>query len=339
MAAGSPPTNVDLEESQQAETLRVIIPFAVLAVLAVCARFVARRIQKLRYGLDDYLMVQLGSGKHVAAVPLENIPLYLKCLFAYELIYASAILTIKLCILSFYRRIFAVAEFKILSSIVVAVVIAWWIAVVLVSIFSCHPINGFWDATVKPRCINTEAFFVGNAVPNIVTDIIILLLPIRMIWRLRVSKDQKLALSFVFMLGGLVIISSCIRLREQFKVHDPDFTWAMNGTVIWTSLEPSFAVISACLPTLRPLAMRIFPTRFSSNAHSGVGQAYPRYTAGSEGTGSERGFNTSSSTSERDCRMKTTATSDHRTIDPERDTVLLNQISVRKDIHLKSEKA
>ena len=126
-----------------------------------------------------------------------------QCLFAYELIYASAILTIKLCILSFYRRIFAVAEFKILSSIVVAVVIAWWIAIVLVSIFSCHPINGFWDATVKPRCINTEAFFVGNAVPNIVTDIIILLLPIRMIWRLHVSRDQKLALSFVFMLGGL----------------------------------------------------------------------------------------------------------------------------------------
>ena len=57
MAAGSLPPNVDLEESQQAETLRVIIPFAVLAVLAVCARFVARRIQKLRYELDDYLSV------------------------------------------------------------------------------------------------------------------------------------------------------------------------------------------------------------------------------------------------------------------------------------------
>lgn len=240
MAVG-PPASVDLQESQQSMTLKIIIPFAALAIMAVLARFLARNIQKLHYELDDYLsvvgviltlgcftlsckMVQLGSGKHLAAVPIENVPLYLKCLFAYELIYASAILTIKLCIISFYRRVFATAEFKMLSSIVAMVVIAWWIAVILVSIFSCHPINGFWDTSIKSSCINTEAFFVGNAVPNIVTDAIILLLPIRRIWRLHVSKDQKLALSFVFMLGGLVIISSCIRLREQFKVHDPDFT-------------------------------------------------------------------------------------------------------------------
>lgn len=126
-----------------------------------------------------------------------------QCLFAYELIYASAILTIKLCIISFYRRVFATADFKMWSSIVAIIVIAWWIAVILVSIFSCHPVNGFWDTSSRITCINTEAFYVGNAVPNIATDVIILLLPIRMIWHLHVSKDQKLALSFVFMLGGL----------------------------------------------------------------------------------------------------------------------------------------
>lgn len=74
MAAGSPPANVDLEESQQAETLRVIIPFAVLAVLAVCARFVARRIQKLHYGLDDYLSV--------AGLVRKNLPSFFPSLFS-----------------------------------------------------------------------------------------------------------------------------------------------------------------------------------------------------------------------------------------------------------------
>lgn len=109
---------------------------------------------------------------------------------------------------------------------------------------------------------------------------------------------------------------------------------AMSGCVIWTSLEPSLAVISACLPTLRPLAMRIILQRFSSNAHVGITQAYPRPTAGSQGA-----FNTSNlhSHSERGYRVKTTASSDRRTFDPERDTFLLNQISVRKDIHLVTE--
>ena len=118
--------------------------------------------------------------------------------------YATAILTIKLSILSLYRRIFSVQRFRLLANCIASIVLAWWIAVLLVSIFSCHPINGFWDRTIKNfRCINTKEFFVGNAVPNIVTDIIILTLPIREVWRLHAQRHQKIALSFIFLLGSL----------------------------------------------------------------------------------------------------------------------------------------
>lgn len=91
----TPVTNVDLSESQQDVTLKATIPFAVLAVIAVICRFIARRIQKLRLEFDDYMslaalilslgcfilsmeMTHLGSGKHIAAVPLANIPKYFK---------------------------------------------------------------------------------------------------------------------------------------------------------------------------------------------------------------------------------------------------------------------
>ena len=91
----TPTTNVDLRESQQDVTLKATIPFAVLAVIAVICRFISRRIQKLRFEFDDYMslaaliftlgcftlsmeMTRLGSGKHIAAVPLENIPQYFK---------------------------------------------------------------------------------------------------------------------------------------------------------------------------------------------------------------------------------------------------------------------
>jgi hypothetical protein len=90
-----------------------------------------------------------------------------------------------------------------MSSIVGGIVVAWWIAVVLVSLFSCDPINGFWDHNITSKCINTMHFFIGNEVPNIFTDIVILILPIRMIWRLNMSKDQKISLSFIFLLGSL----------------------------------------------------------------------------------------------------------------------------------------
>ena len=91
----TPTTNVDLGASRQDVTLKATIPFAVLAVTAVVCRFISRRIQNLRFEFDDYMslagliftlgcfalsmeMTHLGSGKHVAAVPLGNIPQYFK---------------------------------------------------------------------------------------------------------------------------------------------------------------------------------------------------------------------------------------------------------------------
>lgn len=87
--------NIDLHESQQKATLAAIIPVIIIAAASVICRFVARRLQKLKLGLDDYLilvglvftigcfslsveMVHLGSGKHLLTVPLDNITIYLK---------------------------------------------------------------------------------------------------------------------------------------------------------------------------------------------------------------------------------------------------------------------
>lgn len=41
------------------------------------------------------------------------------------------------------------------------------------------------------------------SVPNIVTDLIMLLLPMPVIWRLKLPTKQKIALTGVFLLGSL----------------------------------------------------------------------------------------------------------------------------------------
>lgn len=91
------PSDVNLEASQQGVTLKATIPFAIIAVIAVICRFVSRKIQVTRYEFDDYMivvglvftlgcftismkMVNLGSGKHLATVPVTNGPQYYKVL-------------------------------------------------------------------------------------------------------------------------------------------------------------------------------------------------------------------------------------------------------------------
>ena len=75
------------------------------------------------------------------------------------------------------------------------------------TIAQCRPVQGFWDKSIVSRCsVNVYAFFIGNAVPNIVTDWALLILPIPYIWRLHQVRVQKIALCGVFMLGGLYVL-------------------------------------------------------------------------------------------------------------------------------------
>lgn len=90
-----------------------------------------------------------------------------------------------------------------LTNVVGFIVLAWGLAILLVSIFSCHPINGFWDITIPSVCINTRNFFIGNSVPNICMDVFILALPVRKVWHLKISLKSKIAVSGLFLLGGL----------------------------------------------------------------------------------------------------------------------------------------
>jgi hypothetical protein len=64
-------------------------------------------------------------------------------------------------------------------------------------------LEGFWDVTIPHRCIDQIKFELIAAILNIVTDFVIMVLPLPTIWSLQLPKRQKWALSGVFMLGTL----------------------------------------------------------------------------------------------------------------------------------------
>ena len=127
-----------------------------------------------------------------------------------EILYTLSLVAIKISILQLYRSIFPGRGFIITTNVVGAGVIAWGIAVILVSIFQCNPVRGEWDLTVPATCISLEHFYIGNAVPNIVMDAIILALPIQNVWALQMSLRQKYVVSGLFLLGGLYVPINCV---------------------------------------------------------------------------------------------------------------------------------
>lgn len=126
--------------------------------------------------------------------------------FVEEILYSLTLPLIKISILFLYHSLFPGKFMKLSCYVLGAFTVAWAIAILLVTIFSCEPIHGFWDGFMMnppPKCINNTNFFIGNSVSNIIADIAILCLPVREVLHLKMTAKTKAAVLSMFLLGGL----------------------------------------------------------------------------------------------------------------------------------------
>lgn len=89
----------------------------------------------------------------------------------------------------------------------IALVIAWGAATFLAAALQCRPLAAVWDPTIHGECFNTEQYILGIQGVNIALDFAILLLPIRPVWGLHRPWQDKMALSAVFLVGTLLVVS------------------------------------------------------------------------------------------------------------------------------------
>ena len=67
---------------------------------------------------------------------------------------------------------------------------------------NCRPIQANWDHTIEDaKCGNQRAGWLGTGVANIITDVIILSLPMPSVWDLQLPTRTKVAVLGVFGLG------------------------------------------------------------------------------------------------------------------------------------------
>lgn len=129
--------------------------------------------------------------------------LTLKLVYCAEIFYVLAISFIKFSILLFYQRIFPTPNFVITLWIIGTITLTWTIAGGLSFVFQCSPVSKTWNPNLNGKCVDIIKLFVGNAIPNIVTDFAIIIAPIPMIFKLRIAYAQKIALCVVFLMGGM----------------------------------------------------------------------------------------------------------------------------------------
>ena len=215
--------------------------------------------------------VGLHYGELLKSSP-ETLESWAKSGYAAETLYCTAVVFPKLSILYAYLRIFTLRPYRIAVYIIGAVVVATGVAGVITSLTACRPFSARWDLDNRQQsCIDLIAYWRYISTPNIATGVAMLILPIPVIWRLKVSKGQKWGLLFVFGMGSIGFASSISRFSVFFNASflndDPTFLAAHLATC--TMVEPGMYLIAACLPTLRPFVLSAKTKISSYRSNSG----------------------------------------------------------------------
>ena len=119
------------------------------------------------------------------------------------IIYVPAVCLAKVAILIFYLRLNPTKYFRISVYVILGIVWSYMIALALALIFQCNPIRKAWDPLVAGTCIPNAKLYMANSTLNVITDFLVLLVPIPMILKLHTSSRQKWIIAGLFTLGSL----------------------------------------------------------------------------------------------------------------------------------------
>ena len=122
------------------------------------------------------------------------------------ILYSPTLLLIKESILLQYLRVF-VPYRKDNSLLYWTIMALMWIvfmfysSLFLVSIFGCWPRSKISNPLVPGKCVDANMVYLVGGCFNMITDILILCVPISPVWRLQLQRKRKVLLIAVFGTG------------------------------------------------------------------------------------------------------------------------------------------
>jgi hypothetical protein len=157
-----------------------------------------------------------------------------------------------------------------------------FIGSVLTSTFNCKPLAATWSLNVRIyehfTCASLWVSLVVWAIIFAITDLWLILLPMQIVWNLKIPRLTRIGILFVFGCGFVATIAAIVKaaeLRYAYDTFDP--TWSFGGILISSQLELCFGLISASLPALNMWLVRLIPKSWwpSENSTSALPESDP----------------------------------------------------------------
>jgi len=127
----------------------------------------------------------------------------------------------------------------------------WGITAIFAAAFQCSTPN-VWDY-VHERCFDRLVFERYLAVSNIITDAIVIGLPLTIIIPLKTSWSRRLLVASCFLARIMVIFAIIAQLVFLDRAYSSqDFTLQIWPYVLCTESVQTLSLITACIPYLKP---------------------------------------------------------------------------------------
>lgn len=253
--------------SYQHAIVVICIVSSVVSSLLVAIRVWTRTFISHSMGRDDYaslvtlllcivygVLIGLGTnygfGWHTADMSPDLYVAFNKWNFISSFFYLGALFGYKFSILLLYLRLFSVNKyFRYCTWAVMTFVFGYLFANFLTQLFGCTPIVEHFG-----HCVLSTRVGLAYGSMNFISDIFIIVLPLPIVWRLQLSRKEKLGVTLIFMSGVIAFIVAAVRYSILVhKLYSTDKLWWDGINLLWMVLEVNSGLTCSCTPALKPV--------------------------------------------------------------------------------------
>ncbi|KAK0100751.1 hypothetical protein ONS95_007201 [Cadophora gregata] len=285
-------------------TINLIVQIACIALTTPCVLlrlYIRAKVVKI-FGIEDWccaiawvfatyffasgiVLGEEGGGYHDWELTKPAFRKFKKTLYFDIMLHSPTTFFVKATLLLIFIRVFSPMS-KAVRAIYgfMIILLLYYTAQTAAKIWVCSPIGAFWNPAIRKSCINTRIVFrIDNAV-SVITDLVILILPIPLLWSVQMTRKKKIGIGMLLGAGGLATICSAARMILTLVRDIPDATLGATNFKMLAVSELAIALACACVPSFHVLYSRL--SEKSKAKRSGYTSSVKMSTFGSSSKGS-----------------------------------------------------
>ena len=200
--------------------------------------------------------VSYGLGQHRSELSVEQYRNFLKYYYLDTAQFFIALATCKISICLFLLRLSQFNKLRRILYHLIAFLIITHLALFLLNIFQCHPVDKVWNEGEKGgHCFTKQTvmnILIAQGVLSFITDFLCAAFPVVLLRNLHIKKQSKIGLCCLMGLGIITGGIAIARVATASQVLSRDLSWVSVPNSMTRVFEVNIGNSAACVPILKP---------------------------------------------------------------------------------------